>query len=259
MSIRKALRLYFYLLARGVVRERELCEALDCTKEELMQLAQVLMDSAIPIRIGEGFWLEDDDVFSLFLHEEEMETLKDFQRLLRETNPKLQRRLADMVLLRAAADDLLRLQGGRASRQNLPLLDEMIEKAVQNNHSLIVHFETDRGEDVKEIRVENILRTDKMTMILSQDLSGQPVNLKLEQIVEAYRPSKIRRERIQVLVCSDALTRIVPFLEEEATIIPRGKDVLLSSRVYCPQDFFDLIREIYPEALLLDGGKNHVD
>ena len=132
----KALRLYFYLLARGVVRERELCEALDCTKEELMQLAQVLMDSAIPIRIGEGFWLEDDDVFSLFLHEEEMETLKDFQRLLRETNPKLQRRLADMVLLRAAADDLLRLQGGRASRQNLQLLDEMIEKAVKNRESI---------------------------------------------------------------------------------------------------------------------------
>lgn len=259
MLLRQALRLYFYLLARGVVRERELCEVLACSQEELVKTAQILKDSAISLRTEDGFWLEDDDVFSFLLSETEADTLKDFQRLLRQRQPKLQRRLSDIILLRAAADDLLVSRRERANREDSPQLDELLERAAEEGFSLIVRFEDSQGEDVKELHIGNVLRTEDTAMILAEDLTGRAIKIRSEDIIEAYLPTERRKTRCQVQMRAETLSLIAPFLEEESTITARGREILLTTRVKNSREFLALIKQYDPQAKILAGGDNDDD
>ncbi len=232
---------------------------LECSPEELAETARSLIECAIPLRTEDGYWLEDDDVFTFFLREEEADTLKDFQKILREKHPQLKRRLSEILLLRAAADDLLRNRGGRANWQSAHQLDELLEKAVEEGFSLIIRYEDESGEDVKELHIDNILRTEDTAVILAEDLSGTPVRIRMREIVEAYRPVEKMKCQIELLMSAEALAKITPYLEEEATITPRGRDVLLVSRVHDPEEFFHFVRKYDPQAQILTGGNYHAD
>lgn len=251
--MQKELRMYFYLLGRGVVSEREMREVLGEDNEGLKNVAASLRSAGVPLSKQEsGYWLEDDDVFSFLLTHQEQENLKDFQKQLRQMHPQVRRSLSEVFLLRLAADDLLRANGARYTQLSPDQLEERLELAREGRDPVILRYIHEKGEDVKEVRVENILRGENTSVAMLRDKSAQTLRIPLEKILEVFWPGE-RKTLVEAEISAQTLGHLAPMLEE-SRISPRGKRIILSTRTTHPCELIGLIRQVEPQASVLRGG-----